>query len=205
MNGPFHTYLAWTTEKIEDPQVRHALLFAVASVVVGLSLFFPRPHNFAPIGALGLFAGAYARSRHAWLFPLGALAIHTIAVGGYHWVVLGSVYLGFSMSGFIGQRWIRHRVRPLRIGVAAFCTSIWFFLISNLGSWVTFGIPQGETLLQHYAMGIPFFWNTLSGDLFFSTLLFGGFAVAEQRFYGVPGRAGRQAQAEAPQTPRMTF
>ena len=93
-----------------------ALLFAVASVVVGLSLFFSRPHNFAPIGALGLFAGAYARSRHAWLFPLGALAIHTIAVGGYHWVVLGSVYLGFSMSGFIGQRWIRHRVRPLLLG-----------------------------------------------------------------------------------------
>ena len=155
-------------------------------------------------GALGLVSGGYAPSRDAWLFPRGALAVHTIAVGGYHWVVLGSVYLGFSMSGFIGQRWIRHRVRPLRIGVAAFCTSIWFFLISNLGSWVTFGIPQGETLLQHYAMGIPFFRNTPSGDLFFSTLLFGGFAVAEQRFYGVPGRAGRQAQAGAPQTPIIT-
>jgi len=159
--------------------------------VVGLSLFFPRPQNFAPIGALGLFAGAYARSRHAWLFPVGALAVHTIAIGGYHWVVLGSVALGFSMSGLIGQRWIRHRVRPLRIGAAAFCSSTWFFLISNLGSWVTFGIPRGETLLHHYTLGLPFFWNVVFGDLFFSAVLFGGFAAFTARSPEAVGQGAR--------------
>ncbi len=181
MDGSFHSIRDSITNKIQDPEVRHSLLFAVASVVVGLSLFFPRPQNFAPIGALGLFAGAFARSRHAWLFPVGALAVHTVAIGGYHWVVLGSVALGFSMSGFIGQHWIRHRVRPLRIGAAAVCTSAGFFFISNLGSWVTFGIPRGESLLHHYILGLPFFWNTLLGDLFFSTVLFGGFAALAVR------------------------
>ncbi len=177
MVGFFRVVQARATQLIKNPDVRHSLLFAVASVVVGLSLFLPRPQNFAPIGALGLFAGVFARSRHAWLFPIGAVAVYTIAIGGYHWVVLGSVVLGFSMSGFIGQLWLRDRVRPLRIGVAGVATSTWFFLISNLGSWIAFGIPRGETLLQHYARGLPFYWNTLSGDLFFSAVLFGGFAI----------------------------
>jgi hypothetical protein len=191
MVGLFRSFPDSVTSKIQDPEARQSLLFAVASVVVGLSLFFPRPQNFAPIGALGLFAGAYARARHAWLFPVGALAIHTIAIGGYHWVVLGSVALGFSMSGFIGQRWIRHRVRPLRIGVGAVCTGTWFFLISNLGSWVAFGLPRGETLLHHYTLGLPFYWNTLLGDLFFSAVLFGGLALFAARNPKTVGQGAR--------------
>lgn len=177
MKISLHAPLAWSAKRFQDPEKRDALLFAIASVVVGLSLFFPRPQNFAPIGALGLFAGAHARTRHSWLFPIGAVAIHTIAIGGYHWVVLTSVCLGFPVSGFIGQHWLRSRTRPMRIGVAALFTSACFFLISNLGSWFAFGVPGGETLVQHYAMGLPFFWNTVSGDLFFSTVLFGGFAL----------------------------
>ena len=154
------------------------ILFSLASVVVGLTLFLPRPQNFAPIGALGLFSGAYAKTRHAWLFPLGALALHTVAVGGYHWVVLASVYLGFALPGLIGRYWIRCQVRPWRIGLSSLGASFSFFLISNMGSWIAFGMPRGESLLHHYVLGIPFFWNTLCGDLFFSTVLFGGFAVA---------------------------
>jgi hypothetical protein len=31
-----------------------------------------------------------------------------------------------------------------------------------------------------YVAAIPFFQNTLAGDLFYASLLFGGFAVAER-------------------------
>jgi hypothetical protein len=164
------------------------VLFAVASVAVGLSLFLPRPQNFAPIGALGLFAGAHARVRYAWAFPLGALALHTIAIGGYQWVVLFSVYFGFACSGLIGHHWLRDRVRPTRVGYAAVGTSASFFLISNLGSWIAYGMPGGETIAQHYAKGIPLFWNTLVGDLFFSGVLFGAFAVASARVVRITAR-----------------
>ena len=34
-----------------------------------------------------------------------------------------------------------------------------------------------EGLFQAYVAGIPFFQNTLMGDLFFSAVLFGGFAL----------------------------
>ncbi len=169
---------------------RDHLVFAAASVVVGLSLFFPRPMNFAPIGALGLFSGAYAPGRRAWLYPLGALTIYVGALGGYHWLVLSSVYLGFAVPVLIGSRWLRGRVRAGRVGTSALATSVLFFLISNVGSWIAFGIARGETLIHTYVLGIPFFWNTLAGDMFFSAVLFGGYALVAKWGRGMePDRA----------------
>ena len=181
MSDPHRSVPARIRGRLNDPQARQTLLFALAAVVVGVTLFLPRPQNFAPVGALGLFAGAHARVRRAWLVPLGALAVHTVATGGYAWVVLTSVYLGFGLYGWIGVRWLRDRARPRRVGAAALAASAAFFLVSNVGTWITFGTARGESLLQHYLLGVPLFWNTLLGDLFFSAALFGGFAVASAR------------------------
>ncbi len=137
--------------------------------------------NFAPIGALGLFSGAYAPGRRAWLYPLGALTVYVVALGGYHWFVLSSVYLGFAAPALIGSCWLRGRVRAGRVGASALATSVLFFLISNLGSWIAFGIARGQSLVHHYVLGIPFFWNTLAGDAFFSVVLFGGYALVATR------------------------
>jgi hypothetical protein len=38
-----------------------------------------------------------------------------------------------------------------------------------------------QGLLRCYEMAIPFFKNSLSGDVFYSTVLFGSLAVAEWR------------------------
>ena len=100
-----------------------------------------------------------------------------VALGGFHWFVLGSVFLGFAGPAVIGSRWLRGRVSLLRVGGSALASSTWFFLVSNLGSWVAFGVPRGEGLLTHYVAGVPFFGNTLAGDVFFSAVLFGGYAL----------------------------
>lgn len=161
-----------------SPLANEHVVFVLASVLVGASLFLPHPMNFAPIGAFGLFAGTYASTRRVWLYPLGALAVYVTAIGGYAWLVLASVFLGFAGPAVIGSRWLKGRVGVLRVVGSAMASSVWFFLVSNLGSWLVFGAPGGETLLHHYARGIPYFGNTLSGDLFFSTVLFGGYALA---------------------------
>lgn len=162
-----------------DP--KRSVVFAAASLLVGVSLFLPRPMNFSPVGALGLFAGAYAARRRSWLYPLAALTVYVVALGGYSWLVLVSVYLGFAVPAWLGDRWLRGRVSVGRVGAAAVCTSVIFFLLSNLGSWLVFGVPRGETLAFHYARGLPLFGNTLAGDLTFSTLLFGGYRLAATR------------------------
>ena len=36
-----------------------------------------------------------------------------------------------------------------------------------------------------YIAAIPFFWNTLQGDMLYTLLLFGGFTLLERRFSGL--------------------
>ena len=152
----------------------------LATLLVCVSLFLPRPANFAPIGAFGLFCGAHAGTRTAWGYPVAALTGYVVAIGGYHWLVLGSVILGFSIPAAMGRHWLAGRARWRRIGWSSLAASVVFFLISNLGSWIAFGTAQGETLVHHYARGVPYFWSTLAGDLFFSAVLFGSYRVVSR-------------------------
>jgi len=73
------------------------------------------------------------------------------------------------------------RVSAVRVGAAAIASSVLFFIVTNFGMWLFSGIyPHTFVGLEAcYVAAIPFFQNTLAGDLFYATLLFGGFRVAE--------------------------
>jgi hypothetical protein len=73
------------------------------------------------------------------------------------------------------------RVSVLKLGVAAVASSVLFFAVSNFGTWLTSGMYSHDIagLEACYVAAIPFFQNTLAGDLFYVTLLFGGLRVAE--------------------------
>jgi len=168
------------------PEVRRArsapdrldhLVFLGASILVGLSLFLPRPMNFSPIGALGLFAGAYSQRRSSWLYPIVALSVYVLSLGEYPLLVLASVYLGFAVPAAVGAALLRGRTAAGRVAAATLLTSVLFFAISNFGSWIVYGIPRGESLGLHYALGLPLFWNTMAGDMTFVAILFGGHAL----------------------------
>ena len=71
--------------------------------------------------------------------------------------------------------------------------SIVFFLITNLGSWFAMTEDYPRTLaglVDCYIAGLPFFRNTLTGDLVFSAAFFG---IA----YLVKAHAGEEASAAA--------
>jgi len=54
--------------------------------------------------------------------------------------------------------------------------------VTNFGVW-TLGTMYPMTaagLADCYVAAIPFFQNTVAGDLFYATLLFGGFALVER-------------------------
>ena len=74
------------------------------------------------------------------------------------------------------------RVSPIRVGAAAIVSSVLFFAITNFGVWLFSGFyPRTLAGLEAcYVAAIPFFQNTIAGDLFFSGLLFGGFALVER-------------------------
>lgn len=157
-------------------------LSAIVMAILGAAAarLLPHPPNFAPIGAMALFGGAYfGRSWLAFAFPFAALIISDVLLGFYSHMEI--VYASFALVVMLGQLSLSHK-SPMRVGVAAVASSVLFFIITNFGEWLYSGI-YGHTLdglMTCYAAAIPFFQNTLAGDLFYSTLLFGSFALLER-------------------------
>ena len=159
----------------------HARLIALISAIfVAAALrLVPHPPNFTPIGAMALFSGAYlGRKALAFAAPLGALLLSDLVLGFYHGQA--TVYFSVALIVMLGMVALS-RVSPLRVAGAAVLSSVLFFLITNLGMWLFSGFyPRTMLGLEAcYVAAIPFFQNTIAGDLFYATLLFGGFRVAE--------------------------
>ena len=154
-----------------------ALLSAIAAAAA-LRLV-PHPPNFSPIDAMALFSGAYLGRRGiAFVAPLAALFLSDLVLGFYHGVA--TVYATVALIVVIGW-WLSSKRTPLRIGAAAIMSSVTFFVITNFGMWLFSGFypVTYAGLVACYAAAIPFFQNTVAGDLFYSVLLFGGFALAQ--------------------------
>jgi hypothetical protein len=140
----------------------------------------PHPPNFSPIDAMALFSGAYLGRRGlAFVAPLGALLLSDLFLGFYHGMAF--VYGSVALVVGIGW-WVSSRRTPLRIGAAALVSSALFFVLTNFGMWLFSGFyPRTLSgLVTCYVAAVPFFQNTLAGDLFYAALLFGGFALLER-------------------------
>ena len=172
----------------------HSRLVALLSaVLVAAALrLVPHPPNFTPIGAMALFGGAYlGRRALAFAAPLGALLLSDLVLGFYHG--MATVYFSVALIVMIGMVALS-RVSPIRVGLAALASSVLFFVVTNFGMWLFSGFyPRSLAGLEAcYVAAIPFFQNTVAGDLFYATLLFGGFKLLELM---VPQLRGGQPQA----------
>ena len=161
---------------------RLAAIFA-AILVAAILRLVPHPPNFTPIGAMALFSGAYLGRKGVIAFaaPLGALLLSDLVLGFYR----GMPTVYFSVASVVIIGWLSlQRVSPLRIGAAAIASSVLFFAVTNFGMWLSSGFyPRTLAGLEAcYVAAIPFFQNTLAGDLFYATLLFGGWKIAETLF-----------------------
>jgi len=137
----------------------------------------PHPPNVAPITALALFGGAYFSKRYSFLIPILAMLVSD-AIIGFSWEspwVYGSF---FAIAG-IGI-WLRsHRTVVSTIG-SSLAGSVLFFIVTNFGVWVLSAVTYPHTvagLTSCYVAAIPFFRNTLIGDLVYVGTLFGAFEL----------------------------
>ena len=151
-------------------------------LVAAVSKLVPHPVNFAPIGAIALFGGAqFASKRAAFLVPLGALLIGDLMTGLHS--LMPFVYGCFALNVLLGF-WVKRHQSTGRIFTALLTGAIVFFLVTNFGSWAAFDtFPKTAAgLYACYVAGLPYFTNSLLGDLFYSAALFGGLALAEAKF-----------------------
>lgn len=138
------------------------------------------PHlwNFAPIAAIALFSGIYLGKRYAVILPVLAMVIGDLFLGFYEWKLMIAVYGSFVLVGLIGVLIRKYKSIETVLGGAIFA-SILFFLVTNWAVW-QFSPWYAKTLqglIQSYTLAIPFFRNTLMGDLFYTSVLFGAYEL----------------------------
>ncbi len=147
--------------------------------------------NFAPIGAMALFGGAYlSNKRLAIILPLIAMFISDLFLELHDTMLY--VYISFALITLIGVA-IRNSVSTGTVVIASLLSSVLFFLLTNFGVWLQGTLYPRSLggLIECYAAAIPFYrhnlfgsfaLNTVMGDLFFNGILFGSFYLARQRF-----------------------
>lgn len=169
-----------------------ALTLITLIFLAALSRLIPHPWNVAPITAMALFSGSHFRSK-VWAFsvPLLAMLMSDAWLGFYSTV--WSTYLAFALIVLIGF-WIGENRTILRIAVGTLTGSVVFFIVTNLAVWGFSGMYARNTqgLGQCFALAIPFFRNTVLGDMVYSAAMFGSFALAAHR---VPALKLSSAQA----------
>ncbi|MBV9080391.1 MAG: hypothetical protein JO102_04645 [Elusimicrobia bacterium] len=157
---------------------------SLAGIVFAAALWrlVPHPWNVTPVAAMALFAGAHFSSRRAaYAVPLAAIFLSDLVLGFYP--TMPWVYAAFALIVFIGT-FLRSRRDTGSVALGAISGSVLFFLVTNFGHWVSTSMypksPAG--LAACFTAAIPFFRNTLLGDVAFTAAFFGGFAVLERRF-----------------------
>lgn len=152
---------------------------AVAMILIAIAVayrLFPHPANFTAITAVALFAGTILPRRYALAVPLIAIVVSDVFIG------LHSLFL-VTWATLVVVTWLSHQylrnISSLRVMSASVGASALFFLTSNFAVWVE-GRLYDHTwsgFVTCFYNALPFFRSSLLGDLLFSGILFGSYAL----------------------------
>lgn len=157
----------------------NGIYILLAIGLVALAIFgrlLPHLPNFTPIAAAAIFGGAVLPKKLALILPISAMVISDILIG-LHPLVM------FTWGSFVAIAWLSNRylkeVKPHAVVGASLGASTLFYLVSNFGVWLEGKMYPLDIagLLDCYYKAIPFFQNTVLGDLAFTAVLFGAYAV----------------------------
>jgi hypothetical protein len=170
---------------------------ALLIVFAALTRLFPHYPNFTAIGAMAVFGGSVINDKKlAFLLPLGALILSDVclqlftAVPGFYGTSQFFVYGAFILITVLAM-FIR-KASVTNIAFAAVWSGLLFFLISNAGVWIN-SVTYPKTLAglgACYWAALPFYknelfgnflLNSIFGNLFFSAILFGAYALINKK------------------------
>jgi hypothetical protein len=170
------------------------LILAAFIIFAALSRLLPHAYNFTPLGAIALFGAAYFPSKKwALIIPLIAIWVSDLILNnvmysayyeGFAWFTSGFLYIygSIAMIVVLGY-YILKKVTIGRVLGGALGASLIFFVISNFGVWITSPLYPltAEGLMACYTAAIPFFHNTIAGNIVYSGVLFGGYEFLKYR------------------------
>lgn len=158
-----------------------ASVFCLLIAIGVVGRWFQPDWCFTPLAAVSLFAGFYfARPAAAFLVPLAIMTISDLLLPAYASPeVLLFVYAVALVPVALGRRLRQGRMLP-GLAFYAVLPAVSFWLVSNFAVWMFQGMYPAtfEGLLACYIAALPFFRSMLSGDLLFTTLVFGCYLLS---------------------------
>lgn len=156
---------------------KEKIIISITLVFLGV-IFRLIPHlwNFAPVAAVALFAGVYLGKNYAIVLPVITMLIGDYFIGFYEWQLGLVVYGSYVIIGLMGLAIKKYKsVETVMAG--GIVSSVIFFLATNWAVWQfsPWYAKNLEGLIQCYTLALPFFRNTLLGDLFYISVFFGAY------------------------------
>ena len=138
---------------------------SIMVAIAAATRFLPHPPNFTAIGGMALFGAATLTNKKlAFIVPIMAMLISDLFIpNGFDL----SVYTAFIAIAALGL-FISNIKGPMPVIVGSISASVIFFAISNFGVWASQAMYTKNAigLISCFEAAIPFFPNTLAGDLF---------------------------------------
>ncbi len=154
------------------------ILFASAIILIAVvTRLIPHLPNFSPVLAIALFSGFFiSNKRLAVLIPLTIMLLSDIIIG-FHQSML-AVYLCFFLMVLVGFR-LSDKINFTKAILATFAGSIVFFLVTNFYFWLFSGMytMNYAGLVDCYVRAIPFYRNSILGDLAYMGVLYGSYQL----------------------------
>ncbi|MCX6796230.1 MAG: hypothetical protein NTW06_01905 [Candidatus Falkowbacteria bacterium] len=153
---------------------RNDIVIFIALVLIAvLGRLLPHPANLTPVGAIALFGGYYFKKQSKIILPLLAMFISDCCLGFYDLKLMLIVYFCIFLNAILGSFLANRKLLGKAAGFSVL-GSIIFFTVTNFGVWAfSSWYPHTAIGLAYcYYLGLPFFRNTLLGDLFFTLSIF---------------------------------
>ncbi|MFI5134865.1 MAG: DUF6580 family putative transport protein [Chitinophagales bacterium] len=175
-------------KKIISSPVALSICLIVAAAVIRLLTNYFHIWNFTPITAMALFCGATVRDKKfAFIIPLIAIVLTDAIIGFYQgiFVVYFSLLL-ITLFGFL----LQNRIRIVPVLLGSLGASVIFYLVTNFALVYppTMYPHTMEGIIDSYIAALPFFRNAIAGDLIYSAVLFGSFALLKRKVFA-PAKA----------------
>ena len=158
----------------------------ILAVLIALGVagrLLPHPPNFTPMAAIALFAGFIFMKKYMAVVAVVAVMLLTDYFAfGYlspDWFASKSmmvVYLALLFP-IVFRGFLQKKLGVLKLAGAALASSTVFFVATNFAVWA-FSPTYEKTwagLVLCYTMAIPFFQNTIAGDMMWSGIVFGSY------------------------------
>lgn len=164
---------------------KHLPLFLILAVATA-SRLLPHPPNFTPVTGIALFSGIYFQGKKRFVLPVLIMAISDIFLGFHS--TMPYVYGSFFAITLLGSVFLKE-LRVTRIIILSLSSSLLFYFVTNFGVWLATNMYEKSVagLIESYVMGIPFLKNTIAGDLFYTSLLLGGYRYLNTLIVSIKG------------------